>query len=80
MSGASKIAITMGDPAGIGPEIVAKSFAGEFSKESRSVVVGDEGIMRRAVKLLGLSLEMNVVEDPADGRYEPGIINLIPAS
>ncbi|MDQ3509995.1 MAG: 4-hydroxythreonine-4-phosphate dehydrogenase PdxA [Actinomycetota bacterium] len=80
MSETPKIAITMGDPAGIGPEIVAKSFAGEFSKEHRAVVVGDEGMMRRAVELLGLSLEINAAEDPAHGRYEAGIMDLIPAS
>ncbi len=79
MSETPKIAITMGDPAGIGPEIVAKSFAGDVSGKQRTVVVGDEGVMRRAVELLGLALEINAVEDPAGGRYEPGIIDLVPA-
>lgn len=74
------IAITMGDPAGIGPEIVAKSFDGDLPGGMRAVVVGDEKIMRRAVKLLGLSMEINVVEVPADGRFEAGAMDLVPAS
>lgn len=75
------IAVTLGDPAGIGPEIVAKAFAeGDLSRRHRAVVVGDENILRRAVDLLGASLRVRVVEDPADGLYEPGVIDLVAAS
>lgn len=75
------VAVTLGDPAGIGPEIVAKAFAEEgFARDHRAVVVGDEAILKRAVRLLGLSLQVRVIEDPDDGLYEPGVIDLVAAS
>ena len=75
------IALTMGDPAGIGPEIIAKTFAEpDFQEDNRVVVVGDEWIMKRAVELLELSLDVHVVSEPGDGRFEPGTIDLIAAS
>ncbi len=74
------IAVTMGDPAGIGPEIVAKSFAGGIPAGMRAFVVGDAGMMRRAVELLGLPLEIRPVEDPAEARFEGGVVDVVPAS
>ena len=41
-----RLLITMGDAAGIGPEIVAAAFAAGHA--GRCVVVGDLGVMRRA--------------------------------
>jgi 4-hydroxythreonine-4-phosphate dehydrogenase len=40
------LAVSMGDPAGIGPEIVARALASPDS--GRCVVIGDVGVMRRA--------------------------------
>lgn len=75
------IAVTLGDPAGIGPEIVAKTFADEgFHRENRAVVIGDAAILRRVVKLLDLTLDVNVVAKPGEGRFEPGVVDLLPAS
>ena len=62
MSSDRVVAVTMGDPTGIGPEIVAKVFGEEGTH--RAVVVGDATMMRRAVDLLGLSLRVNAVESP----------------
>jgi 4-hydroxythreonine-4-phosphate dehydrogenase len=80
MSGASDhiVAITMGDPAGIGPEIVAKALAAQPSEHA--VVVGDAGILRRAVGLLDLPLEVHVVDHVHDARFDPDAIDLIAAS
>ncbi|MBA2443219.1 MAG: 4-hydroxythreonine-4-phosphate dehydrogenase PdxA, partial [Rubrobacter sp.] len=73
--------VTLGDPAGIGPEIVAKMFAEPgFHQENRAVVVGDQKILERAVRLLGLPLRVNVVSEPGQGVYEPGDVDLVPAS
>jgi 4-hydroxythreonine-4-phosphate dehydrogenase len=47
------IAITPGDPAGIGPEIVAKAFRDAASILAGCLVVGDLGIMQRAADLIG---------------------------
>lgn len=75
------IAVTLGDPAGVGPEIVAKTFADPaFFEENRAVVVGDEVILKRAVDLLELELEIHAVSSPGGGRFESGSVDLIPAS
>ena len=48
------IGISMGDPAGIGPEIIVKALSSaEVYAACRPVVVGDAGVMRQAVQLLG---------------------------
>ena len=46
--------ITMGDAAGIGPEIIAKAFAHSPQELTRCVVVGDVPTLRRAAALVGL--------------------------
>lgn len=75
------IAVTMGDPAGIGPEIVAKTFAEpDFTERNRAIVIGDRKILERAVELLNTELEVNTISSPEEGRFEPGVVDLIPAS
>jgi 4-hydroxythreonine-4-phosphate dehydrogenase len=78
MSSDRIVAVTMGDPTGIGPEIVAKVFGEDGTH--RAVVVGDITMMRRAVDLLGLPLQVNAVERPADARFEPGTIDVVAAT
>ena len=72
------IAVTMGDPAGIGPEIVARTFADEgFWDETRAIVVGDPEILERAAKLLELSLRVNAVSEPEEAAFEPGAVDVL---
>ncbi len=67
-TGAYDIAITMGDPAGVGPEIVCRALAAMRDDERAStLVVGDPAIFRRAARLLGASLEFVPLEEPASG-------------
>lgn len=56
------LAITMGDPAGVGPEIIAKLFA--QTELPGAVVYGDVPWMMRTVKQLGLNLPVVPVESP----------------
>lgn len=60
------VAITMGDPAGIGPEIIAEAFRRRPEWSRRCVVLGDLGTLRRAVEVTGALLPVAVVEGPAD--------------
>ncbi len=53
MTGNSPIAITPGDPAGIGPEIVAKAFRDAPALLAGCFVLGEVGVMQRAVDLIG---------------------------
>ncbi|MDP9412018.1 MAG: 4-hydroxythreonine-4-phosphate dehydrogenase PdxA [Actinomycetota bacterium] len=72
------VAVTMGDPAGIGPEIIARAFADpDFRRENRALVVGDAGILERAIRLLGLPLQANPVAEPEDAGFEPGTVDVL---
>lgn len=81
-----KIAITMGDPGGIGPEVIVKAlFCAEIRKYGDPVVIGDAETIREAVRLTGLPFEvitLSMISDsrPATGRIEvldirsPGVV------
>lgn len=62
MSAMRPVAITMGDPAGVGPEIIAQVFRRQPAWSSRCVVVGDVGVLRRAVAVTGGALPVAVLE------------------
>jgi 4-hydroxythreonine-4-phosphate dehydrogenase len=64
-----KIAITMGDPGGIGPEIIVAAHGRrELFSWCRPVVYGDPGILRRAAAVLGSPLTIAGEEDTGPGR------------
>ena len=67
-----RLAITMGDPAGVGPEIIIKAFAAEeLASFCCPVVYGDLGVLARAVRLLGHELELVEVSEQASFEPEP---------
>lgn len=75
-----KLALTIGDVAGIGPEITAKSLLGHDDLRSRCVpiVIGDEGSMRRGVANVGGNPDaVRVISSPAEATNTPGTIELI---
>lgn len=75
------IAIPIGDPAGIGPEIVAKALVDPAVLEAaRCIVIGDRKIMEQAIRITGTDLRINLVDGPEDGQYEPGVLNLVDLS
>lgn len=70
------IGITMGDAAGIGPEIIAKSFANhDLSTLARAVVVGDAGRLRKVADLLGLDVRVRPIASMEEARFERGVID-----
>jgi 4-hydroxythreonine-4-phosphate dehydrogenase len=72
------VGMTLGDPAGVGPEITLKALAeAELYSLSRPLVIGDRGVLERAAGVLGAAPALNVVTRPADGRFEPGTIDLL---
>lgn len=72
------IAITMGDAAGIGPEIVLKALAlEEVYALCRPLVVGDAGVLARARQMLGLGVDLHPVADVQGGRFEAGSIDVL---
>jgi 4-hydroxythreonine-4-phosphate dehydrogenase len=70
------IAITMGDPAGIGPEIIAKVFeTGEVFSYCRPVIVGNAGVIKKIIEDLRLSVYVRTIGtiaevDPASGKAD----------
>jgi 4-hydroxythreonine-4-phosphate dehydrogenase len=73
------LAITMGDPSGVGPEIIAKLYA-DPTPFPTTLVLGDEGMIKRAIQLLGLPLTVRVIDAPEDFQSITGTINLISCS
>ncbi|MFP9229386.1 D-threonate 4-phosphate dehydrogenase [Pectobacterium cacticida] len=72
------IAVTMGDPAGIGPEIIIKALADGELSGAPAVVVGCVQTMRRILALnVAPSVTLNVIDKPADAAFAPGVINII---
>ena len=66
------IAITIGDPSGIGPEVTAKALAQEEVWTCcRPLVVGDAGIMRRAFDLVAPDRAPRAIQDSAEAHYDP---------
>lgn len=71
------IAITMGDPAGVGPEIIVKALASDRLKgKIISLVIGDPAIMEAASGLTGSPLPIRIVRAASDAKE--GAINLLP--
>ncbi len=73
------IAITMGDPCGIGPEIIAKLYA-DATPLPPTLVLGDEGLIKRAIRLLALPLTVAAINSPEDCQPTPDTINVISLS
>ena len=73
------LAITLGDPAGIGPEIIVKALRQAADVSAwRCLVVGDARMIARASGWVGgAAPEMEIVSSPDAGRYVPGTITLL---
>jgi 4-hydroxythreonine-4-phosphate dehydrogenase len=72
------IAIPIGDPAGVGPEITVMSVASdEVFQAADCVIVGDQKILKNAIQITGVDLEIHVIKDPSEGDYKKGVLNLI---
>lgn len=72
------IGIPMGDPAGIGPEIVVKAVSREeINKVCKPVVTGSVKLIKKYAAMLGLAIEVRAIESSSQGSYETGIINVV---
>jgi len=71
------LAITMGDPGGIGPEIIAKALAHpDVYEQSRPLVIGERRALEDAVRITRVPLEVRSVE-AAPGESHAGTIDLL---
>ena len=76
---ARPLAVTMGDPAGIGPEIVARMFLRRPARR-RWIVIGDPMVMDHALTALDPAARVRRVARPAEARFGDGVLNVLASS
>ena len=75
------LALTMGDPVGVGPEIIVKALVdARIYQVCRPLVIGDLPALERARLALDPALKIHVADRPAAGRYQLGTLDLMPLS
>ncbi len=75
-----KIAITMGDPRGIGPEVVAQALARTSLHDlCRPLILGDMNVLSGTITRLGLGLRLGGVEEGSQ-EFRPGVLAVLPVS
>jgi len=80
------IAVPIGDPAGIGPEIVAKTLSDKtenVQQNARVLVIGDSRIMEQAIRSIGAVLSIRKIENTdgienlQDNDFCQGTLNIL---
>ena len=75
------IGITMGDPTGVGPEIIVKALARpEAYRVCRPIVLGDQGVLLKTIRDLGIQASVEVVDRVPEEGYVARKIYLFPTS
>jgi 4-phospho-D-threonate 3-dehydrogenase / 4-phospho-D-erythronate 3-dehydrogenase len=78
MSNEPIIGITMGDGAGIGPEVIVKALHGPEVRElCRTVVIGDRARLERAVRICGLDTVVRTVADPEEASQDGSTLDVV---
>jgi 4-hydroxythreonine-4-phosphate dehydrogenase len=73
-----KLAITMGDPGGIGSEVVLKALhSPDVRKLCYPIVIGDAVVLRETLTLLKIPLKLRVIESPEGSRRDRGMVDFI---
>jgi 4-hydroxythreonine-4-phosphate dehydrogenase len=74
----ARIGITMGDPAGVGPEVVMKALAHRAPYESgRPLVIGDAKRLERAGEIAQVGIPVRALQNPDDARFEHGTVDCL---
>lgn len=72
------VGITMGDAAGIGPEIIVKALNHpEAYRICRPVVIGDGKMLARAAELIHSPVTIRTVRGVSEGRFAPGTVECV---
>ena len=72
------IALTLGDPAGIGPEIIVKAFQDEIlTINTRILVIGDAKTLEKTAQQIAPEILIHSIESPDEGWYQPYTIDVI---
>lgn len=72
------LAITMGDPAGIGPEIAAKAFSEKNIYDiCRPLLIGHIPTMEKAIKIAKTDLKIHPISDPQEAKFRNGLMDVL---
>ncbi|MBE2214968.1 MAG: 4-hydroxythreonine-4-phosphate dehydrogenase PdxA [Opitutaceae bacterium] len=72
------LAITAGDPAGTGPELIVRALTlPEVRSICRPLVVGDAAVLERALGFTGVRLGIRAIATPADATFAPDTIDVL---
>lgn len=72
------IAITMGDPAGIGPEIIIKALSNDSMREmARFLIFGDSNILHREANNLDLKIPLIPIPSVAEAGFPPNAVEIV---
>ena len=73
------VAITMGDPAGIGPEVCVKAIAGKKPDFCRPVIIGAVNVLKDMRDSLKMSLRINTIKNIDEANFKRGNLNVLNA-
>lgn len=71
-----RIGVTMGDPAGIGPEVILSALP-DLTDVADIVVVGDASVMSRTRGVLDSTIRIHPIDAVADARFQNGAIDIL---
>ena len=72
------VAVTMGDPCGIGPEVIARALAEkEVNNLCLPIVIGNTWALEQAVNLTGVSLKVRPIDDVEEAEESPELANIV---
>ncbi len=72
------LGISMGDPAGIGPEICLKALSdANIYERCRPLVAGDASVMKQTAKNLNFNLAINAIQSVSDAKFEVGTVDVL---
>ncbi|MFL6833417.1 MAG: PdxA family protein [Xanthobacteraceae bacterium] len=78
MSEKPRIAIAVGDPAGIGPEVSLKAALNPAVREAcRALLVGDAGVLKRHAEACRIAADLRVIARPEDGDWSGERLNVL---
>ncbi|MGA9399931.1 4-hydroxythreonine-4-phosphate dehydrogenase PdxA [Haladaptatus sp.] len=72
----SVLAVTMGDPAGVGAEVIVGAYH-TGHEDADLLVVGDAAVVRKAVEVTGADVDVRSVSDVTDARFEVGTLDVL---
>jgi len=72
------LGITIGDPNGVGPEIIVKILSHQdIYAMSRPLVIGHDDVIRQHLKFASRSLDIHIVNHPSEGHFKDGTIDVL---